>query len=146
MPRFRSRKPEGDSGGDPSGGRYQGLIGQATSRSPIAPDGPIEQQPDPHRRRAREPLAKSLFTFRYLVPGACVAFGVVYAIVDWPNGAEAFSLFAGAGLSILLLNVLYRMGVEGDHDRDDEEAARDYFSEHGVWPDEPAKRPPRGPH
>ena len=42
----------------------------------------------------------------------------------------------GAGLSILLLNVLYRAGVRGDADRDDEERARDFFDDHGYWPDE----------
>ena len=40
------------------------------------------------------------------------------------------------GQPILLLNVLYRVGVSGDRERDDEEAARDYFDAHGRWPDE----------
>jgi hypothetical protein len=82
-------------------------------------------------------LAKTLFTFRYGIPAALVAFGLGCAIfMDWPEGAEAFSLFAGAGLSILLLNVLYRMGVRGDFERDEEEAARTHFSEHGKWPED----------
>ena len=42
----------------------------------------------------------------------------------------------GAGLALLLLNVLYRYGAEGDRERDDEEAAREYFGKHGRWPDE----------
>lgn len=124
---------------------YKGLIGQATSRSRIASDEgeqAAERPGPPAGKRKRKPLAKSLFTFRYVVPALLVLFGAVYAIVDWPDGAEAFSLFAGAGLSILLLNVLYRMGVQGDFDRDDEEAARDYFSEHGVWPDETGEQDP----
>jgi hypothetical protein len=36
---------------------------------------------------------------------------------------------------VLLLNLLFRMGVEGDRDREREEAARRYFDEHGHWPD-----------
>jgi hypothetical protein len=36
---------------------------------------------------------------------------------------------------VLLLNVLYRIGVEGDKERDREEAAREYFDKHGHWPD-----------
>jgi hypothetical protein len=28
------------------------------------------------------------------------------------------------------------MGVSGDADRDREQEARDYFDEHGRWPDE----------
>lgn len=49
---------------------------------------------------------------------------------------EGFALFAGAGLSIALLSVLHRAGVEGNADRDREEAARRYLDEHGHWPDE----------
>jgi hypothetical protein len=38
---------------------------------------------------------------------------------------------------VLLLNVLYRIGVQGDR----EEEARRYFDEHGRWPDkQPAIR------
>jgi len=139
----RPSKPDADGNGAPPEDAYRGLIGQATSRSPIVPDeGPPAARAGQSQKRG--PLAKSLFTARYLIPAALVLFGLVYMVVDWPNGAEAFSLFAGAGLSILLLNVLYRMGVEGDLDRDKEEAARDYFSEHGVWPEEPQKKRRRG--
>jgi hypothetical protein len=68
-----------------------------------------------------------------------VLFGTVYAIVDWPVGAEAFALFAGAGLSIVLLNVLFRIGVQGERERDAEHRAREHFTEHGDWPDEAPK-------
>ena len=89
------------------------------------------------------PLATTLFTFRYGVPAVLVLFGLGCMIfMDWPDGAEAFSLFAGAGLSILLLNVLYRIGVKGDFERDEEAAARTHFSEHGEWPeDQPEDQP-----
>jgi hypothetical protein len=33
--------------------------------------------------------------------------------------------------------VLYRIGVQGDRERDTEQSARDFFDEHGHWPDEP---------
>jgi hypothetical protein len=48
----------------------------------------------------------------------------------------------GVAGSVLLLNVLYRVGVSGDAERDREAEARDYFDEHGRWPDEqpPARR------
>jgi hypothetical protein len=78
-----------------------------------------------------------MFAVRYVLPAILVLIGLgMAAFMDWPRGAEAFSLFAGAGLSILLLNALFRVGVRGDDDRDTEEAARDYYSEHGEWPDE----------
>lgn len=137
----RPSKPQHNGREDRGEAPYEGLIGQATSGMRIAPEEP--QSGAPVSPDARRPLAKSLFTARYVIPAALVLFGLGYMVLDWPDGAEAFSLFAGAGLSVLLLNVLYRMGVEGDRDRDKEEAARDYFSEHGVWPDEPEKG--RGP-
>ena len=43
----------------------------------------------------------------------------------------------GAGLAILLLNVLFRYGAQGDRERDAEESAREYFAQHGRWPDDP---------
>jgi hypothetical protein len=41
---------------------------------------------------------------------------------------------------VLLLNVLFRAGVKGDRERQEEEAARAYFDEHGRWPDEERRR------
>jgi hypothetical protein len=57
------------------------------------------------------------------------------------SAVAGWALFTGAGLSVLLLNVLYRMGVEGDRERDDEEEARAHLADTGEWPDEqqPAK-------
>ena len=52
------------------------------------------------------------------------------------TAVEGWALFTGAGLSVLLLNVLFRIGVSGEGQLDREEAARDYFDEHGEWPDE----------
>jgi hypothetical protein len=50
--------------------------------------------------------------------------------------AEGWALFTGAGVAVLLLNMLFRIGAEGDKDRDREQEARDYFTEHGRWPDD----------
>jgi hypothetical protein len=35
-----------------------------------------------------------------------------------------------------MINWLFRMSVSSNSDREREEAARRYFSEHGHWPDE----------
>ena len=35
------------------------------------------------------------------------------------------------------LEGLYRIGVEGDKERDTEQSARDFVDKHGHWPDEP---------
>jgi hypothetical protein len=42
----------------------------------------------------------------------------------------------GAAGAILLLNVLFRYGAKGDQEREDEDAAREYYAKHGRWPDE----------
>jgi len=74
---------------------------------------------------------------RYVLPAAVIFVGIVIFIAD-PSliGLEGFVLFTAAGSSILLLNVLHRIGVAGEKDRDAEEQARRYFDEHGRWPDE----------
>jgi hypothetical protein len=53
---------------------------------------------------------------------------------------DGFALFVGAGLSVALLNVLFRIGASGDREREDEERAREFLSEHGYWPDEAPAR------
>ena len=74
---------------------------------------------------------------RYGLSGGLVLAGVVCLLVAPEGDAfHGFALFTGAGLSLLLLNVLYRIGVRGDFERDEEEEARRHFSEHGEWPDE----------
>jgi hypothetical protein len=78
-----------------------------------------------------------LIAVRYGLPGAVVLAGVLVLILNHSlNGIEGFAMFVGAAGAILLLNVLYRVGVSGDIERDEEAAARDYLDEHGHWPDE----------
>lgn len=70
---------------------------------------------------------------RYGIPAVLLIAGVVVgAVADSVAGA---ALFFSAASAVLLLNVLYRMGVQGDEERDKEERARAYFDEHGRWPD-----------
>jgi hypothetical protein len=78
---------------------------------------------------------------RYVVPAAIILAGVLALIVsDSLTGLEGFAMGIGVAGSILLLNVLYRVGVSGDAERDREAEARDYFDEHGRWPDEQPTR------
>ena len=69
---------------------------------------------------------------------AVICLGGVVAIAIEPNrnGLEGGILILSAGLSVLLLNWLYRVGVAGERERDEEDRAREYFDRHGVWPDE----------
>jgi hypothetical protein len=74
---------------------------------------------------------------RYILPAVVALIGLVILIFDQSLiGLEGFVLFVGAAGSILLLNVLHRIGVSGDAERDREEDARAYFDEHGHWPDD----------
>lgn len=78
-----------------------------------------------------------MIAVRYVLPAVIALVGVVVLVFDQSlGGLEGFVLFVGAASSILLLNVLYRIGVSGDAERDREEDARTYFDEHGRWPDE----------
>jgi hypothetical protein len=79
-----------------------------------------------------------MFAVRYGIAGVLIVVGQIVLVADaGPNGSgwEGWALFTGAGVAVLLLNLLFRMGVEGDRDREREEAARRYFDEHGHWPD-----------
>jgi hypothetical protein len=81
---------------------------------------------------------------RYGIPVALLIAGVVVAGTS--GSVAAGALFVSAATAVLLLNVLFRIGVSGDRDRDREEEARRFFDEHGRWPDEPersARRRPR---
>ena len=74
---------------------------------------------------------------RYVLPALIILGGVVMIAIE-PNliGLEGAALIISAGLSVWLLNWLYRVGVAGESERDAEDRAREYFDEHGVWPDE----------
>jgi hypothetical protein len=74
---------------------------------------------------------------RYLLPLLLFLAGIAMFAIE-PNsiGVEGLAMATGAALSVLFLNWLFRAGVRGDRERDAEQAARDYYAEHGRWPDE----------
>jgi hypothetical protein len=83
-----------------------------------------------------------MLILRYGIGAVMVLAGIVMLIVD-PSGlgVDGFAMAVGGGLSVLLINFLYRFGVSGDREREAEEQARAYFDEHGEWPeDEPRVR------
>jgi hypothetical protein len=83
-----------------------------------------------------------IYTIRYGLGWALVIAGVALLIID-PGGfgVDGFAMATGSGLSVLLINFLYRLGVSGDADREREEEARRYLAEHGRWPDDTRRRP-----
>ncbi len=97
----------------------------------------MRQPSDPAQPERR---SIGLLLLRYGIGGVMVVAGIVMLIVD-PSGlgVDGFAMAAGGGLSVLLINFLYRLGVTGDREREDEERARVYFDEHGEWPEEEVK-------
>ena len=80
---------------------------------------------------------RRLLAVRYGLPALALLAGVAALAFDRTIiGLEGLAMGIGVAGSILLLNVLYRVGVSGDRERDREEAAREYLDEHGHWPDE----------
>lgn len=91
------------------------------------------------------PTAWTLFV-RYGIGGIMVLGGIIVLIIN-PGGfgTEGFSMAVGGGLSVIMINWLFRLGVSGDREREQEEEARAFFDRHGRWPDEDpaAARPVR---
>jgi hypothetical protein len=82
----------------------------------------------------------TLRLIRVWLPAVVVLLGVVlFAVNPSTDTALGSAGIIGAGLSIWMLNVLFRIGAQGDKERDVEDDARRFFDEHGHWPDE---RPP----
>jgi hypothetical protein len=80
-----------------------------------------------------------LILVRYGIGGLMVLAGIVMIAVN-PGGlgVDGFAMAVGGGLSVLLINFLFRVSVSSNLDRDREEDARRYFDAHGQWPeDEP---------
>jgi hypothetical protein len=74
---------------------------------------------------------------RYGLPAVLVVAGfVILFVADDSLRWDGWAMCVGAGLAILLMNVLFRDGSRGDREREAEVAARDYYAEHGRWPDD----------
>ena len=82
---------------------------------------------------------------RHWLPLLIILAGLVLGIALGTDSAwEGAALLISAGLSVWLLNTLFRLGVRGDRERRREEDARDEFERTGRWPDdeEPPATPP----
>jgi hypothetical protein len=79
-----------------------------------------------------------MLSVRYGLPLAIFLLGCALLAIDGggKTGWEGFFMGTGAAFAVLLLNLLFRLGAEGDKERDAEEAAREYMARTGHWPDE----------
>ncbi len=73
---------------------------------------------------------------RYALPAIVVVAGLVVMALGGTNNVEGGAGIVSAGLAIYFINWLFRMGVEGEGEREAEEEARAYFDTHGFWPGE----------
>jgi hypothetical protein len=74
-----------------------------------------------------------LFAVRYVLPAAIVLGGIVAMFAGNPGMGI---VLIGVGGLVFGMNYYWRLSFSEQSDRDKEEAAREYFDEHGRWPDE----------
>jgi hypothetical protein len=75
-----------------------------------------------------------MIALRYLLPAAVTVAGAVVMAFGSEGDLEGGAGIVSAGLAIYFLNWLFRIGVRGDRERKEEEAAREHFDRHGRWP------------
>ena len=78
-----------------------------------------------------------LRALRYGLPAVLIVIGFVLLFtVEGNLRWEGWAMCVGSGLAILLMNVLFRYGSRGDREPEQEDAAREFYAEHGYWPGE----------
>ena len=75
-----------------------------------------------------------LLAVRYVLPAVATVAGLAVMALGGESDLEGGAAIVSAGLAIYFVNWLYRIGVQGDRERDAEDAAREYFDRHGRWP------------
>src|ERR1700759_2780327 len=86
-------------------------------------------QPEP-QHQIEQPRSRSvgMSIVRYGLGAVMVIGGVVMLIISPAGlGFDGFGMAVGGGLSVVLFNVLFRLGLSSEADRAQEERARDYF-------------------
>jgi hypothetical protein len=78
-----------------------------------------------------------MFVVRYGIGAVMVIAGIVLLIAVPGTGVDGFAMAVGGGLAVIMINGLFRLGVQSDEEREREEEARRYFDEHGEWPEDP---------
>jgi hypothetical protein len=97
------------------------------SRAPSERDR-AERPPAPRRRGWLLPAV------RYALPGAVVLAGIIVMALGSETQLEGGAGIVGAGVSIVLVNLFFRIGSSGESEREAEDAAREHLERHGRWP------------
>jgi hypothetical protein len=78
-----------------------------------------------------------IWALRYGLPLLLFLVGwIIFFTADSSIRWDGWGMCLGAAGAILLMNLLFRYGSRGDREREQEEAAREYYAEHGRWPGE----------
>jgi len=75
---------------------------------------------------------------RVWLPLAIAVAGIVAIVVGHGSTtlAAAGVVLLGTALMVWMINWMFRMSIDSNKEREQEERAREYFDEHGRWPDE----------
>ena len=75
---------------------------------------------------------------RVWLPLAIAVAGIVAIVVGHGSTtlAAAGVVLLGTALMVWMINWMFRLSLESNKEREQEERAREYFDEHGRWPDE----------
>ncbi len=88
---------------------------------------------------------KPLTVIRFGLPAMLVALGVALILVGDDAAVGAGVVIIGCAGLVSLANLLVRFSVNEMQDRTRDQDARDFYSAHGRWPDdpEPQSTPPK---
>lgn len=76
-----------------------------------------------------------LLGVRYGIPAAMTIAGIVCLVIGGDAAGSGVVLIGSAGM-VLLINVLFRLSLVSNREREQEEQARERFEREGRWPDE----------
>jgi hypothetical protein len=84
------------------------------------------------------PARLLLSATRVWLPLAIAVTGLALVVAGGAKGSVAAAgvVLMGTALIVWMINWMFRMSIESNRERDQEEAARRYFDEHGRWPGE----------
>ena len=72
---------------------------------------------------------------RYGIPAAMTIAGIVCLVIGGDAAGSGVVLIGSAGM-VLLINVLFRLSLVSNKEREQEEHAREQFEREGRWPGE----------
>jgi hypothetical protein len=76
-----------------------------------------------------------LLFVRYGIPLAMTVAGIVCLVIGGDAAGSGVVLIGSAGM-VLLINVLFRLSLVSNEEREQEEQAREQFEREGRWPGE----------